>query len=67
MKQGLSTLQMFLVKQSVNHDYFRLMLEGTNERSELPETSFDEIAIMNEGNEYTPEFVQLLKDYYLYL
>ena len=30
-------------------------------------TEIDEIAIMDEKNQYTPEFIRLLKDYYLNL
>lgn len=53
------------VRQSVNHDYFRIMLRGSTNKS--AETSIDEISITNDVKEYTPAFIALLKDYYLHL
>ena len=55
------------VRQSVNHDYFRIMLKGELYRKENKETAFDEISIWDEEQQYTTEFVGLLKDYYLHL
>jgi tRNA1Val (adenine37-N6)-methyltransferase len=55
------------VKQSVKHDYFRIMLKGKSNQKKNEETEFDEISIWNEKQEYTTEFTELLKDYYLYL
>lgn len=55
-----------LVKQSVNHDHFRIMIAGEHANGEK-ETIIDEIAIRNENDEYTNEFITLLKDYYLHL
>lgn len=52
------------VKQTVDHDYFRSMLILKNNPSQL---STYTMSIKNDGNGYTPEFVELLKDYYLYL
>lgn len=54
------------VRQSVNHDYFRIMLAGKNKPGE-EEMIIDEITIKDENDKYTPEFTALLKDYYLYL
>lgn len=56
--------QTILIRQTVNHDYFRIMLEG-----QLKGTSNNssEIAIRASEQEYTSEFISLLKDYYLYL
>jgi len=53
------------VKQSAKHQPFRLMIEGGKQPS--TEITEIEIAIKNERDEYTPAFVTLLKDYYLYL
>ena len=55
------------VRQSMSHDYFRIMLKGELHRIENNETAFDEISIWNEEQKYTSEFVRLLKDYYLHL
>lgn len=55
-----------LVKQSVTHGYFRIMIEGTF-TNEATETEISEIEIKDKDNTYTAEFTSLLKDYYLYL
>jgi tRNA1Val (adenine37-N6)-methyltransferase len=59
--------QITLVRQSVNHDFFRIMIMGTIAEDGYSEAEFDEISIWDEHQQYTEEFVQLLKDYYLYL
>jgi hypothetical protein len=43
------------------------MIKGKLSREKNEETQFDEISICNEEQQYTREFVELLKDYYLYL
>ena len=55
-----------LVRQSIKHDYFRIFLKGEL-NSQEKETEFDEISIWDEQQQYTPEFIRLLKDYYLHL
>ena len=64
---GMKLLKLILLRQSVNHHYFRIMLMGEIKTDEYSETEFDEIAIWDEQRQYTEEFVSLLKDYYLYL
>jgi tRNA1Val (adenine37-N6)-methyltransferase len=59
--------QITLVRQSVNHDFFRIMIMGAISEDGYSEAEFDEISIWDEHRQYTEEFVQLLKDYYLYL
>ena len=59
--------KIIFVRQSVKHDYFRMMIKGVSVPAEVMETIIDEMAIKDENNEYTQEFIQLLKDYYLYL
>jgi tRNA1Val (adenine37-N6)-methyltransferase len=59
--------QITLVRQSVDHDFFRIMIMGTIAEDGYSEAEFDEISIWDEHRQYTEEFVQLLKDYYLYL
>ncbi|MET0393436.1 MAG: methyltransferase [Chitinophagaceae bacterium] len=63
-EHGLFVHEMVLVRQSVRHDLFRIMLCGGLEETEL-KTS--EMAIKDERDQYTPAFTDLLKDYYLYL
>ena len=63
----LNLHRIVLVRQSVLHDYFRLMLMGSNNNGNFSETQFDELAIWDERRNYTEEFVRLLQDYYLYL
>ena len=59
--------QMTFVRQSVNHDYFRIILAGKFNSDNQAEMTIDEISIKNENDSYTPAFVSLLKDYYLHL
>lgn len=61
------TEQLILVKQSVNHDYFRLMICGKINTRQTGEKAIEEIAIKDENDKYTLPFIALLKDYYLYL
>lgn len=67
IKAGLFIQQLIFVKQSVNHDYFRIMLAGKLKSNNQVETIIDEISIKEEDGEYSPAFVNLLKDYYLHL
>lgn len=62
----LSISQILFIRQSINHDYFRIFLKG-DLRTKEKETEFDEMSIWDEEQQYTPEFVRLLKDYYLHL
>ena len=58
--------KMILVRQSVKHDYFRIFIKGSLS-AEKKETEFDELSIWDDKQQYTNEFVMLLKDYYLHL
>jgi tRNA1Val (adenine37-N6)-methyltransferase len=64
-KNKLFLTKKLFVRQSPNHDYFRIIIKGGLE----PQTSTisNEISIKNENEHYTPEFDALLKDYYLFL
>jgi tRNA1Val (adenine37-N6)-methyltransferase len=64
--QQLHISKMIFVRQSVKHDYFRIFLKGNLSITEK-ETEFDELSIWDEQQQYTNEFVELLKDYYLHL
>jgi tRNA1Val (adenine37-N6)-methyltransferase len=59
--------EILLVRQSANHNYFRMMVCGTMQQKKNTSTITLEISIWNEKQQYTEEFVKLLKDYYLYL
>ena len=59
--------KLLMVRQSVKHDYFRIILVGKPGKEENTATELEEIAIRNEKEEYTKDFVDLLKDFYLYL
>jgi tRNA1Val (adenine37-N6)-methyltransferase len=56
-----------LVRQSTQHGYFRLFISGQHASYKSDPYIIKEISIRNEKNEYTGEFIELLKDYYLYL
>jgi tRNA1Val (adenine37-N6)-methyltransferase len=64
--QQLHVSKMILVRQSVKHDYFRIFIKGSL-NTEEKETEFDELSIWDEKQQYTNEFITLLKDYYLHL
>jgi tRNA1Val (adenine37-N6)-methyltransferase len=52
------------VKQTVKHGYFRSMLLFSRMKTE---PVVEELAVKDGNNQYTNEFIGLLKDYYLYL
>jgi tRNA1Val (adenine37-N6)-methyltransferase len=62
----LNISKLLFVRQSVKHDYFRIFIKG-NLNAEEKETEFNELSICNEQQQYTNEFISLLKDYYLHL
>lgn len=63
-KLSLHLSKKILVKQTPGHDYFRGILFFCNQQTSL---ITEEIIIKNETGDYTEDFVNLLKDYYLYL
>jgi tRNA1Val (adenine37-N6)-methyltransferase len=70
IKKLLQQYQLFIakevwVRQSVHHGFFRIMISCNRENKNQIEKT--ELSIWNEKREYTNEFVQLLKDYYLFL
>ena len=68
-RHGFSITHITYVRQSVIHDYFRIMLIGKFKTDETTEFVIDEVSIKDNSPEqsYTPDFKALLKDYYLYL
>ncbi|HEU0112590.1 MAG TPA: methyltransferase [Flavisolibacter sp.] len=53
------------VKQSLMHSNFRVLLMGSNKKTNVQLA--DTISIKNKEDKYTNEFTTLLKEYYLYL
>jgi tRNA1Val (adenine37-N6)-methyltransferase len=53
------------VKQTVAHEPFRLLLAGSFTKIEEPEISI--LSIRDQDNQYTREFITLLREYYLHL
>lgn len=71
-EQDMPITQITFVRQSNNHDFFRIMLTGKSSTAETAEIVFEEIAIKegslkNASDKYTPAFINLLKEYYLHL
>ncbi len=64
LKYSLFVNEKLYLRQSLKHDYFRAIF--TMEKKQNPVVQ-DELSIRDDNNEYTAEFVSLLKDYYLYL
>lgn len=62
IKQGFYLKQVLHVRQSVNHGYFRTV--GIFSRQPA-ETHITELIIRDAANNYTAEFIELLKPYYL--
>lgn len=60
----LCVVQTISLTQTVKHSPFRVILKGSNKR-ETPINSY--MSILDENQQYTKQFVDLLKDYYLYL
>ncbi|MBS1600041.1 MAG: methyltransferase [Bacteroidetes bacterium] len=52
-----------LIRQTPRHPYFRSILRFSRNRENFTATA--ELTIQNETGDYTPEFVELMKDYYL--
>lgn len=63
--------EMTFVRQSVKHNFFRIMVSGSlqekGNKKGTSETSLEELVIKDQKDDYTPDFTRLLKDYYLYL
>ena len=67
LREKLFVSKIVFIKQSTKHDYFRIMISGKLNNLNDSETAIDEICIWDEQKQYTREFVDLLKDYYLNL
>lgn len=65
-KSNFAITHKVLVRQSTEHDFFRIMLTGKAGKTNDPVLT-TEIAIKDKEDNYTPQFIELLKDYYLHL
>ncbi len=63
--RGFHLLEKLSVRQSPTHQYFRSILHYSRIKSS--NVSEEELIIVKGEGEYTQEFIQLLRDYYLYL
>lgn len=63
-KQNLFVNKKMIVSQTTAHAPFRLMIKGGHLKATEEEIK---LAITDGSKQYTKEFVELLKDYYLYL
>jgi tRNA1Val (adenine37-N6)-methyltransferase len=61
----LSIKSSVILSQSVRHTPFRVIVKGTSKQDVVGTTT--SIEIWDERQQYTKQFVNLLKDYYLYL
>lgn len=59
--------KIIMVRQSDNHDFFRVMMHGILKNDSTKETQIEEVSITDKDQKYTAGFVELLKDYYLNL
>lgn len=55
------------VRQTVNHGYFRTMMELRLSSQERQSIAEEELAVKDERDQYTAAFTSLLRSYYLYL
>ncbi|HEV3326778.1 MAG TPA: methyltransferase [Puia sp.] len=62
---GFMLKERLLVRQSPRHDFFRSVLYFSRHRDNFIPTT--ELTIRNDDGAYTDDFVELMKDYYLYL
>ena len=62
---GLYLQKMIFARQSFSHQPFRLMIKGSHQKTD--DIPVKEITVKNNQQQYTPEAISLLKDYYLYL
>ncbi|MER3464268.1 MAG: methyltransferase [Chitinophagaceae bacterium] len=64
LNENLFITKSVIVRQSVNHTPFRWMIRIEKKSSALIEEA---LSIRDDQQKYTPEFIRLLQDYYLYL
>lgn len=62
---GFTLKEKLLVRQTPRHDFFRSILYFSRHRDNF--VPFSELTIQNNEGGYTEDFIELMKDYYLYL
>jgi tRNA1Val (adenine37-N6)-methyltransferase len=62
-KQNLQIYKIVEVKQTENHNPFRIIISGSNIPGDFESTSID----IKNGDDYSTTFKEMLRDYYLYL
>ncbi|MBL7747184.1 MAG: methyltransferase [Chitinophagaceae bacterium] len=67
LRQPVQTRKLVLVKPVSHHSYFRILIECSFHTDKERDTSIDELCIKDENGSYSPDFIRLLKDYYLHL
>ena len=65
--EGLIAQYVVLISQSTKHSHFRVMVEGGFSNGNNNVTTTNKITIRDSRENYTDEFTELLKDYYLHL
>ncbi|MBI1344598.1 MAG: methyltransferase [Terrimonas sp.] len=65
IKNKMSLSQVMLVRQSPDHDYFRVFIKGINTPTPGQPVIKEEMSIRDRDKNYTAAFTRLLKDYYL--
>lgn len=65
MRHGFFLREQLLVRQTPRHDFFRSVLYFSRYREASVPTT--ELTIQDGGGGYTADFVELMRDYYLYL
>lgn len=63
----LSVSRVVKVKPAPDHEFFRILIEGTHTGKEQKESISGELCIRDENEEYSKAFKDLLREYYLYL
>lgn len=65
IRKGFHLSEKLLVKQTPKHNYFRSVMHFT--RLKVDPVQSHELIIEESAGKFTPEFTDLMKDYYLYL
>ncbi len=63
----LAISQISFVRQTTQHNFFRIMIAGIHLIPNLPEIAVEEISIKTDDRIYSAAFIDLLKEYYLHL
>ena len=64
-RHGLSLREKLLVRQTPGHDFFRSILYFSRHREKFAPTT--ELTIQEVNGVYSEDFIELMRDYYLYL